>query len=46
MVQVYKYDIILTFTVAMVTQMTAKLDWKYKIGHFGANLRRLTEQLT
>ena len=46
MAQVYKPDISLTFTVAMVTKMAAKIGWKWEIDHFGANLRRLTEQLT
>ena len=46
MTQVYKSVISLTFTVAMVTKMAVKTGWKWEIDHFGANLRRLTEQLT
>ena len=46
MAQVYKSDISLTFTVAMITKMAAKIGWKKEIDHFGANLRRLTEQFT
>ena len=46
MAQMYKSDISLTFTVAMVTKMATKIGWKQEIDHFGANFRRLTEQLT
>ena len=46
MVQVYKYGINLTLTVAMVTNIHAKIGRKKKIDHFGADLRRLTEKLT
>ena len=46
MAQVYKSDISLTFTVAMITKMAAKIGWKQEIYHFGANFRRLIEQLT
>ena len=46
MTQVYKSDISLTFTIAVVTKMAAKIVWKKEIDHFGANLRGLTEQVT
>ena len=45
-VQVYKYGINLTLTVAMVTNIHAKIGRKKKIDHFGADLRRLTEKVT
>ena len=35
----YKSRISLTFTVAMVTKLAAKIGWKQEIDHFGANLR-------
>ena len=34
----YKSSIYLTCTVDMVTQLTAQIDYKKKIGHVGANL--------
>ena len=46
MSQVYKSDISLTFNIVMVIKMASKIGWKKEIDHFGANLRRLTEQLT
>ena len=33
----HKSDISLTFTVAMVTKMAAKVGLKWEIDHFGAN---------
>ena len=42
----YKSVISLTLTVAMVTKKAAKIGSKKEIDHLGANLRRLTEQLT
>ena len=34
----------LTFTVAMVTKMAAKIGYKQESDHFGANLRHVTEK--
>ena len=45
MAQVYKPGISLTFTVAMVKNGRQNR-LKIGIGHFGADLRRLTVQLT
>ena len=45
MTQVYKTDISLTFTVAMVTKWPSKQAEIRQIDHFGANLSRLTAQL-
>ena len=35
----YKSGIDSIFTIAMVTKMAAKIGWKQKSDHFGANFR-------
>ena len=44
--KVYKSGINLTFTVAMVAKMAAKIGWKKEIYHFRVNFRQLKEKLT